>query len=197
MSQVRAVSTIPRGDFKPQHQPQQEVDNWVYPSEQQYYNAMTKKGYNPSPNDVPAILFIHNHVNEEGWRKIREWEAFRGNDVPKLLRFQGRPTDLSPKARILNWLGYSLPFDRHDWFVDRNGKQIRYVIDFYRGASRNPLVPVSIFLDVRPACDSVPSTFDVISFYWRRVFKPNSLPSIKSSITSPHAVANKKSEDKK
>ena len=30
-----------------------------------------------------------------------------------------------------SWLGGSLPFDRHDWYVDRNGQEVRYVIDFY------------------------------------------------------------------
>ncbi len=24
-----------------------------------------------------------------------------------------------------------MPFDRHDWFVDRCGEEVRYVIDFY------------------------------------------------------------------
>lgn len=37
----------------------------------------------------------------------------------------------SPLARISNWLGGSLPFDRHDWYVDRKGQEVRYVIDFY------------------------------------------------------------------
>ena len=28
---------------------------------------------------------------------------------------------------------YELPFDRHDWIVDRCGKHVRYVIDYYDG----------------------------------------------------------------
>jgi hypothetical protein len=28
-------------------------------------------------------------------------------------------------------VGRPLPFDRHDWYVDRCGKEVRYVIDFY------------------------------------------------------------------
>jgi hypothetical protein len=35
-------------------------------SEQQYFNAMKRKGYNPQENDVPVILSIHNLVNEQG-----------------------------------------------------------------------------------------------------------------------------------
>lgn len=37
----------------------------------------------------------------------------------------------SPLARVRSWLGGPLPFDRHDWYVDRCGKEVRYVIDFY------------------------------------------------------------------
>ncbi|KAI0240096.1 Cytochrome c1 heme lyase, partial [Massospora cicadina] len=47
---------------------------------------------------------------------------------------------------------YTLPFDRHDWIVDRCGTQVRYVIDFYSGktSSLQPDLP-SFYLDVRPA----------------------------------------------
>ena len=30
-----------------------------------------------------------------------------------------------------SWFGGQLPFDRHDWWVDRCGREVRYVIDFY------------------------------------------------------------------
>ena len=43
-----------------------------------------------------------------------------------------RPTDdLSPLAWTRYLLTGQKPFDRHDWYVDRNGKQVRYVIDYY------------------------------------------------------------------
>ena len=29
------------------------------------------------------------------------------------------------------WRTGQLPFDRHDWYVDRCGREVRYVIDFY------------------------------------------------------------------
>ncbi len=50
----------------------------------------------------------------------------------------GRPKDISPKAFFLSLLGYTKPFDRHDWIVDRNGQDVRYIIDFYKGT------PVSV-----------------------------------------------------
>jgi len=47
--------------------------------------------------------------------------ALRSHNVP----CRGRPQDYSPKARLLNLLGYKLPFDRHDWIVDRCGEEVR------------------------------------------------------------------------
>ena len=105
LSTTRSVSTIPKSkDFNPHHQISS-IDNWVYPSEQQYFNAMKRKGYNPAEMDIPAALYVHNHVNEEGWRRIVCWEQLRGNSKPVLVKFLGRPKDLSPKARIFGLFG--------------------------------------------------------------------------------------------
>lgn len=59
--------------------------------------------------------------------QVQRWEALHARQCgePRLKRFQGRPNDLSPKARLLNLLGYKLPFDRHDWVVDRCGRDVR------------------------------------------------------------------------
>ena len=51
-------------------------------------------------------------------------QALHDGCTPKLKRFMGRPRDYSPKARFLNLLGYKLPFDRHDWIVDRCGHEV-------------------------------------------------------------------------
>lgn len=42
-------------------------------------------------------------------------------------------------------MGYKLPFDRHDWVVDRCGKEYTYIIDFYNGGGG-----LSYFMDIRP-----------------------------------------------
>lgn len=91
-----------------------------------------------------------------------------------LKRFTGRPNDISPKAFIGYLFGYSLPFDRHDWIVSRNGTDVRYVIDFYKGKDTSPKItaadtankvnPISIYLDVRPALDSVTAVYDRLYF---------------------------------
>ena len=64
---------------------------------------------------------------------------------------------MSPKARINTILGYTAPFDRHDWIVDRCGVQVEYVIDFYAGrpgGKADPMGRPSFYLDVRPKLNS-------------------------------------------
>ncbi len=74
---------------------------------------------------------------------------------PKLESFKGDSKKLTPKARFNLYLGYQRPFDRHDWIVDRCGKKIEYVIDFYSGKpmKNQPDIP-SFYLDVRPKLNS-------------------------------------------
>jgi cytochrome c heme-lyase len=76
---------------------------------------------------------------------------------------------MTPRARFNTLLGYTAPFDRHDWVIDRCGKKIEYVIDFYAG--KQPSVSgatsqtgargqgqaapsLSFYLDVRPKLNS-------------------------------------------
>jgi cytochrome c heme-lyase len=61
--------------------------------------------------------------------------------------------------------GYKLPFDRHDWVVDRCGREVRYVIDFYAGAPA-PGAQASMHLDVRPALDSFGAVVDRLRMQW-------------------------------
>ncbi|CAN0397078.1 unnamed protein product [Pylaiella littoralis] len=200
LSTSRQRSSIPKAEFNPDHQPQKEAEKWVYPSEQQYYNAIKRKGYKASASDMPSTLAIHNAVNEKGWEKVREWERARaeadigggdgreeggGSGVagrfdgvvpdPKLLRFTGRPQDTSPKAWIKsNLLGYRPPFDRHDWVVKRaDGTEARYVIDFYAGKPPpGSTMPVAMHLDVRPALDSVDAAVDRTRMFYRKEVRP-------------------------
>ena len=44
---------------------------------------------------------------------------------------------------------YALPFDRHDWIVLRDGKEVRYVIDFYSGQPGAGKL-VGMHIDARP-----------------------------------------------
>ncbi|KAI0887894.1 cytochrome c/c1 heme-lyase [Annulohypoxylon maeteangense] len=181
----REPSSIPRGDGD---------GNWEYPSPQQMYNALLRKGY--TDTDVTAVdsmVSVHNFLNEGAWSEIMDWErrfsgglykgwrmCSRGEQnfykmvkkygyekevkdlSPSLVRFQGRPQDMTPKAamfQVMGWLypgafATEPPFDRHDWYVTREvdgqRKEIRYVIDYYSGPPEPTGEPV-FFLDVRPA----------------------------------------------
>ena len=79
------------------------------------------------PADMENIIRMHNLNNELAWLEILKWEAFHVDEClqPRLASFGGKAKDFSPRARIRNWLGYKLPFDRHDWIVDRCGKKVR------------------------------------------------------------------------
>ena len=110
---------------------------WIYPSEQQVYNAMQRKGWNTIEEEaIPSFLQIHNSVNERGWKQIQQWEqpppqqhsptATTHTNIStststtelELSRFEGRPKELSPKAWFLSTFGFRKPpFDRHDWYI--------------------------------------------------------------------------------
>jgi cytochrome c heme-lyase len=190
----------------PAHQPDFS-EKWVYPSEQQFYNAMKRKGWDLPPGiekSIPHVVRIHNAVNEKGWKEILEWERIRDpkNDNPRLVRFLGRPKDLSPRARFYSslWLRNE-PFDRHDWFVDRGDGtgQRRYVIDFYNGKenSGNNGLP-SMYLDVRPALDDFEAVQDRVKMFFRNAFPGivelvmNSSSSSSSSSSTTDSYGSKK-----
>uniref|UniRef100_T1J754 Holocytochrome c-type synthase n=1 Tax=Strigamia maritima TaxID=126957 RepID=T1J754_STRMM len=156
----REVSNIPRSGTG---------DTWVYPSQQMFWNAMLRKGWRWQTSDITQddmahIVRIHNVNNELAWREVLKWEALHAKECmsPKLKRFGGKAKEYSPRARIRSWLGYELPFDRHDWVVDRCGKEVRYVIDYYDGGPVNVETGHFTILDVRPALDSWEACYDRI-----------------------------------
>ncbi|KAI0741433.1 cytochrome c/c1 heme-lyase [Daedaleopsis nitida] len=152
----RETSTIPRD----------EGSSWEYPSPQQFYNALVRKGWETPEEHVETMVQIHNFLNEQAWQEILKWERKENPTEPvQLARFKGRPGELSPKARFWLFAGWLLPsrfnteppFDRHDWIVRRrSGNEVRYVIDYYTAPPEPDGSPV-FSLDVRPALDSVGS----------------------------------------
>ncbi|KIW67278.1 hypothetical protein PV04_06543 [Phialophora macrospora] len=150
--------------------------NWIYPSEAQFFHAVMRKqtlsASSPETlaSSISSIIPIHNAVNERAWALIKEWESRATEETstpacagPKLLKFQGLGAGArSPKARILGLCGYTAPFDRHDWTVERcDGQRVEYVIDFYQGkgssASSGPGARnnLNFYLDVRPKLNTI------------------------------------------
>lgn len=128
----RTISSIPRGDSD---------SNWEYPSPQQMYNAMLRKGFDDTPEDaVESMVAVHNFLNEGAWHEIEAWEERFSRGLshgwqmcslgeeefersgtssmvadeqaklkPKLIRFQGRPNEITPKARVWAFMGKIYP----------------------------------------------------------------------------------------
>ena len=183
LSTDRVPSSIPKGGG---NLDQDTKSTWVYPSTQMFYNALARKGKlgDTKEEDIENIVAIHNNMNEKTWKQVCEWERVLNPshlNGPKLLKFQGRPSDLSPKAAIKHYiLGHPLPYDRHDWTILRDdGETVRYVIDYYHDETKARDDPDSAFpnlddhtatpsllVDVRPALDS-PS-----AFWYRAVSMP-------------------------
>jgi cytochrome c heme-lyase len=189
LSTHRAKSSIVRGQTEkdgPHHQPSEQESKWVYPSEQQVFNAMKRKGWGGVEEEsIPSFLQIHNSVNEKSWRQLCEWE----NDDVKLVRFQGRPNALTPKAWFLSkFLFQEKPFDRHDWFID-NGVQHekRFVLDFYMQESKQTGLP-RVEVDVRPALDSPQAFVDRA----QRIAS-DSFPGISTALQQWQASSNRSS----
>lgn len=192
----RQVSSIPRG-VDQESTSAEAQGKWIYPSPQQMYNAMLRKGHADTPADsVEAMVAVHNFLNEGAWAEIVEWErrfskglahgwklsrcgedgSITGAmiapsadesllDQPKLLKFMGRSDAVTPKARLMqaassiapDYFGGSLPFDRHDWFIERRDRsgsktEVRYVIDYYSAGAEPTGEPI-FYLDIRPALD--------------------------------------------
>lgn len=87
----RTISSIPRAsssssappatcpvahgpsDIKPTPAAAKE-DQWEYPSPQQFYNALVRKGWETPEESVEMMVNIHNWLNEEAWTQVRRWE---------------------------------------------------------------------------------------------------------------------------
>ncbi|KAJ6569599.1 cytochrome c/c1 heme-lyase [Mycena capillaripes] len=153
---------------------------WMYPSPQQFYNALTRKGYEMPQDQMETMVELHNFLNEEAWADVLRWEErYSSCAPPTLVQIRGKPTELSFKARCLltagwvlpSWFSSARPFDRHDWLIRRaSGKEIRYIIDYYRAPPDEHGNP-AFRLDVRPASDSMDNikqrVFAVVETLWR------------------------------
>lgn len=126
LSTTRSTSSIPRAIADESDQAKKE--HWVYPSPRMFYNALQRKGMLAPVSTIPTVVAIHNFLNERVWQEIvSKWEVLHKSECvtgPKLKRFAGRPESLSPKAKIVGLLGGARPFDRHDWVIDRCGKEV-------------------------------------------------------------------------
>ncbi|KAM0748311.1 cytochrome c and c1 heme-lyase [Meredithblackwellia eburnea MCA 4105] len=188
-------STLPEGHPPipgAQKQQVEQAKTWEYPSPQQFYNALVRKGWETPEESIEMMVNIHNWLNEAAWQQVRYWEEKHdGGDRSSLAKFEGRPKELSPKARYHLFMGtifpsrygYIRPFDRHDWTIHRpvpanptagytspSPTQAytthRYVIDYYSLPDDEEGFPV-FSLDVRPALDSPQAVYQRLEHWWK------------------------------
>lgn len=88
----RTVSSIPK------HQ----GANWEYPSHSQFYAALLRKNKPAPPENINTMVDIHNFLNEACWDEIQRWENKYHCECQQryLIKFQGKPNELSPLARF-------------------------------------------------------------------------------------------------
>jgi len=124
---------------------------WLNPSPNQLYRALKRKNKPIEKDDSASVANVHTMVTEASWKQILEYEALHASKCPNpsLARFQGKDGIYSFKAKLVNFFGGPLPFDRHDWTVDRCGKEVRYIIDYYDWEDENG--DTEYFIDARPA----------------------------------------------
>jgi hypothetical protein len=67
----RTLSSIPRD----------ESARWEYPSPQQFYNALVRKGWHTPEEHVPTMVEIHNFLNEQAWLEVLKWEKRQNGHV--------------------------------------------------------------------------------------------------------------------
>mmetsp|Transcript_12191 Transcript_12191/g.18193 ORF Transcript_12191/g.18193 Transcript_12191/m.18193 type:complete len:357 (+) Transcript_12191:30-1100(+) len=98
---------------------------WKYPSPQQAYNAMVRKGKDPDIFRAKDFVSTHNEMNERGWSQVLKYESVTHPECPKngikLAKFNGDYEGRVPGS-----------FDRHYWTVNRCGKEEqKYILDYF------------------------------------------------------------------
>jgi hypothetical protein len=54
--------------------PREASTKWEYPSPQQFYNALVRKGWETPEEHVETMVDIHNFLNEQAWMEVLKWE---------------------------------------------------------------------------------------------------------------------------
>jgi len=105
-----------------------------------------------------SVGMVHAAVTDMSWNAVLEYEDLHKAKcpTPKLARFYGMYGIHTTKSKILKMFTGIVPFDRHDWIIDRCGTEHRYIIDYYSVEQPDPDDPfgdpdVMYSIDARPA----------------------------------------------
>jgi cytochrome c heme-lyase len=148
---VPGLLTIPSSG----HGNSDDGSTWVQPSPEQIFRAVRGKGMDLNEEDAFLMALYHSDVVEASWKNIiHDWEQkYIDNGTcttPTLRKFEGLYGQDTLKAQAMNVLFKTpLPYDRHDWVIDRCGKDVRYIVEYY------DLGAEGTSIDIRPAFDSI------------------------------------------
>src|SRR5256885_1737398 len=71
----RSISSIPKAKSS---------EYWEYPSPQQFYSALVRKGWETPEESIETMVDIHNFLNEKAWDEILKWEKMKKLYVIKI-----------------------------------------------------------------------------------------------------------------
>jgi cytochrome c heme-lyase len=146
---------------------------WLNPSGGQLFRALKRKNKPIEKEEGLEVAVVHQFVTRSTWNAILEYENLHMEQcpTPKLHSFVGKDGIFSPKAKLMSWFGV-VPFDRHDWVVDRCGKEVRYIIDYYSQEDEDDLI---YSIDARPDLFTIGGFSDRARVLWRRLLAGESL----------------------
>jgi len=147
---------------------------WLNPSANQLYRSFMRKDKPIDQEDSPSVAVVHEAVTTQSWEQIMEYEQFHKGTCsnPSLARFQGMYGIPTMKSRFMGTFFGVKPYDRHDWTVDRCGKEVKYIIDYY--AAEQPHGGLEMFIDARPAV-TFGGVVDRVRLAWNRYRRGESI----------------------
>ena len=98
---------------------------WENPSSNQLFRALHRKNKPIEEEDSSSVAHVHAEVTDGTWNAIMDYENMHPEcPNPKLARFYGMYGIPTLKSRFTKMWSNLEPFDRHDWIVDRCGKEV-------------------------------------------------------------------------
>jgi cytochrome c heme-lyase len=140
--------------------------HWINPTPAELFRALRRNKKIIDEEDAFDVAFIHSAVVDSTWHLIMEYEELHPEcESVTLLRFEGKYGHHTLKSWFTDKVYGVSPFDRHDWYVDRCGKEVRYIIDYY--STPGPEGDEYTF-DVRPDMTSLDNIKDRLTMTYRR-----------------------------
>jgi hypothetical protein len=103
--------------------------HWVNPTPMQLFRAIRRKEMDIQEEDALEVAFTHATVVDFTWQLIEEYEGKYRQQCPNiaLKRFEGKYGQHTMKSWLTEKAFGLTPYDRHDWWIDRCGTEVRYL----------------------------------------------------------------------